>query len=391
MVEFEKHWKFFLAAAVLCFLAALIVLAFLASTAYQLRSTQANLSLSQAQNENLSRNVAALSSQKSDLQYSLTSLNSTLISTQEALSAKEAQAQHLQSDLDEAQSNLSSAQSSIQIQQQSIQQLLSEISDTRSTLNSTWQWLKDNDYLPVNFSWNSDIFKQRISEDCIDQGKLNAGCISYRMQSTALSLRYRNDIDAGKTDHLQSLTETIQREGGDCEDYSLFVKAALNSIKAEKKNLDIVAWTRGEGEFVIYPRASAHPTSYFYYPNATGVDMGSLDHLHPYVICYSVGSSGHCTIALSDNEIKTSSQVNMLANARVFEPQNGQYLGMVGKEFSVCEPSVGDCQERINNIFLMISDDDIYQAYSGQWTGQVDYIQKLSKVQNEFQTSASIR
>ena len=395
MVDFGKHRESFLVAAALG-LFLLLLAASLVWTVLQLNSAQgkissdeARISVIEAQNANLTQNLAVLSSQKSGLEYSLAATNSTLLSTQDALRQKEAEAGRLQSALDEAQHNLTSAQYRIQTQTQSIRQLLAEISDTQSTLNSTWQWLKDNAYLPVNFSWNSDIFKQRISEDCIDLGNLNLGCISYRMESTALSLRYKTDIAAGKVDHLQSLEETIQREGGDCEDYALFVKATLNSIQAENKNLQAVAWASAHGEFVIYPRASAHPDSYFYYPNASAVDMGSLDNLHPYVVCYSVGSSGHCTLALSDHPIYSSSQVGSLEGARVFEPQNGEYLGTVGKEFSVCEPSAGDCQQRLNDIFLIISDDDIYQASSGRWTGQVDYTQKLSLLQSEFENSTA--
>jgi len=287
-----------------------------------------------------------------------------------------------QQDLQQKSEQLSSTKTNLSSAQAKISSISEELTSLESNINSSMGWFKENSALPANYSWNVDIFKERISKDCVYQNKLNLACISYRLSTTAVSLTYKTDLEAGKEDFLQPIKYTVNRGGGDCEDYSLFLKATLNSLKESKYKFSLVAWEPNAGtDFRVYPPESEQDVQYYYYGGAKGVNLGSLSNSF-YVICYPLTpDAGHCTVAVSPIQINSSAQLPLLEGASVFEPQNGRYLGKIGIDFEICNAQNSQrCYSRTGSIITVIADDDLYQIYNEKWVGYADYREQISQL-----------
>ncbi|MFA6328756.1 MAG: hypothetical protein WCY41_04890 [Candidatus Micrarchaeia archaeon] len=338
-------------------------------------------------NEGLAAKLDALnrtSSQKlSQAQSQYAALNSKYLSTQQELSAASEQLKAEQARLADAsaqlsitESELNESRASLAGQQQKVDALRGELSTLETTINDSIAWFRSNAYMPENYTWTTDIFMSRMMSDCTYGGALNLACISHLMENTAFSIHYREDIAAGSEDHLQSVKETIGLGWGDCEDYALIFKAILNSARKENASLDVVAWQPAEsGEFRVYPTdPSDDGRAVWVYANAKAAPMGSPS--HAYVVCYSVDeASGHCTVALSDADVQSSSQVPLLDGAYVFEPQSGRYMGKLGESLSICTHS--GCKQQGGKVWLVISDADLYMYGENGWRGYADYLSRV--------------
>jgi len=328
-----------------------------ASTTQQLSQAQANYAALRAKYE------------KSQLDLS---------ATQASLASEKSQLALTQAQLFQTEKALNESIRSLEGQQQKAEALKAELSTLEDTINSSISWFRGNAYMPENYSWTTDIFMTRIMSDCVDKGSLNLACVSHLMENTAFAIHYREDIAAGSEDHLQSVKETIQLGWGDCEDYSFIFKAILNSARKLNASLNIMAWQPAEsGEFRVYPKETPGETGAFWvYSNAKGANMGSPQ--HAYVICYSVDeSSGHCTVALSDADVQSSSQVPQLEGAYAFEPQSGRYLGKLGQSLSICTHS--GCKQQGGKIWMVIADSDLYMYGDNGWQGYADYLSRAKE------------
>ncbi len=290
--------------------------------------------------------------------------------------------------LAQTEQQLEASKATLESQRQQAQQIASDLSGLEASINASMAWFRINAQFPPNYSWKADIYVKRVLSDCVEGNELNMGCMSYLMENTAFAIHYRTDFaSTGKADFLQSVKQTIDSGWGDCEDYSLIFKAALNSAKALQPGLQAVAWAPGgTRNFYIYPKESLvmkEDVSYWYVPNAHKVNLGSIDSLHPFVVCYRLNqNAGHCTVALSDSPIPSSQQIGGLSGARVFEPQIGEYLGTVGSEFGICNPSY--CFERAGAIQIAISDSDLYKFEGGKWAGYSDYLSRVKGAESEI-------
>jgi hypothetical protein len=285
--------------------------------------------------------------------------------------------------LSQTEQKLQENRNSLEAQKQAAQQIASDLSSLQQSVNDSIYWYKENAQFPSNYSWEADIYLKRVLSDCVENNALNLGCMSYLMANSAFAIHYRTDLgSAGKLDFLQSVKQTIDLGWGDCKDYSLLFKAALNSIRARQAGLQAVSFAAGTGNFYIYPKQSEVKAteSYWYVPNAEKAQLGPLDSLRSFVICYRLNqNSGHCTVALSDKPISSSSEIGNLQGARVFEPQIGSYLGIVGQDFSICsQPS---CVNDIKAIQIVISDDDLYKYQDNAWVGYSDYLSRINYAQ----------
>ncbi len=293
--------------------------------------------------------------------------------------------------LELAQKQLEESKTSLESQRQQVQQISSELLGLEKNISDSMAWFRENAAFPDDYGWKADIYLKRVLDDCIEGDELNLGCMSYLMENTAFAIHYRTDFSSsGKDDFLQSVAQTIDSGWGDCEDYSLIFKAALNSLKAAQPGLKVVGWeSGGEGKFYIYPKESSitPDKSYWYVPNAHKKFLGDLDSLFSYVVCYrQTQSSGHCTVALSENGISSSSQAPSLLGARIFEPQIGRYLGDIGgsgSAYTLCDPSV--CSERAGAVQIIISDLDLYKFEAGKWVGYSDYLGRVKAAQARLQ------
>ena len=313
-----------------------------------------------------------------DSRYSIS--QQELAATGALLEAEKAKLAAASLQLAQAQQELNASKASLASQQQKVSEISANLTTLEASINESISWFRINAYMPKNYSWAGDIFMSRASTDCVDKGALNLACISHLMENTAFAIHYRNDKQSsGRDDFLQSVKQTIDSGWGDCEDYSLLVKAILNSLREQNSSLSAVAWQpAASGEFRVYPKETPGSNEpYWVYSNAKAAQLGPLS--RPYVICYSVdAASGHCTAAISEAAINSSSQVPLLDGAQAFEPQNGQYLGRIGASLSLCNGS--GCKQQPGKIWLVIGDNDLYMYGEGGWQGYAD---SLSQVQAE--------
>ncbi len=324
----------------------------------------------------LSGQIAQLNEQGRGLQTQINGL-------QNSLSEQTGERQAAEAALAQAMSNISAREAELAAQAARLQNLRSEFSNLQLDINDSMKWFRDNSVIEPNVSWNLDIIGPRVVEDCVDGQDLNLACVNHILERMS-TIYYRTDPSSNRTNRFQSLAETASRGNGDCKDYSLLLKAILNTVREKQGGLRIVAWQPGGSQnFVIYPKASLKQEQYWYYPNTQGVDIGSLDERHGYVICYGLTQTeGHCTVALSDVEVNSSAQLPLaLEGADVFEPQDGEYLGKIGSQFTMCtQDHWWDCVTTPKVIILVISDNDLYKIQNGQWVGYGDYSHAVGEV-----------
>ena len=252
-----------------------------------------------------------------------------------------------------------------------ISNLTSELSKIENSVDSSISWFKDNAFLPSSFS----SFESDLSFDCVHSMIINLGCLPYVMQRD-FNFTYRLD----NSDKLYSVFESVVRSGGDCEDYSLFIMASLNSLKRDNSKYQIESWVPSNDTYTIYQSAS----KYWFY-QGTPRNLGNLKDLYPMMICFTTmyngtDLEGHCTVALSKNKLVRTSDVRLLDDAEVFEPQNGQYLGKIGSDFIVCQIGDVDCNLKLNRISLVATDSDLFEFNSGKWSSYYDYRQQIQSL-----------
>ena len=367
-----------LAAAFFLFIAVAVAGYFI----YQNMSLQGQLKQLSIKQADTEMKLQQLSDQHNQLSGSYTRLSQQLEEEKKNVSASAVKISLLQQQLSEKEKQLAESKVNLEQQEQKVAAIYSDLSLLETSINESMSWFKSNAALPESYGTQLETFKRRMYEDCADNNELNLACLSYLMENTAFSIHHRTDSEKGKTDFLQSVKQTIDSGWGDCEDYSLIFKAELNTIKAAHPGLAPIAFTGGgTGDFRVYPKESipvSESESYWYVPNAAKVQLGTLDSLYPYVICFRQNSqNGHCTVALSENRIGSSDELGKLYGAQVFEPQTGQYLGTVGTEYSVC--SSNDCLYELRAIMLVISDDDLYKFEGGEWVGYRDYSARVAQ------------
>ncbi len=333
-----------------------------------------------AQSQDFSAQIARLNSHSDALQAQIDGLRAQLTTqTSQRVAAENALAQ--------AQSDITSREAMLAAQSARMQNLLANFTNLQNDINDSMKWFRDNSVIRADMNTNLDYIEPRVIEDCVDGGVLNLACVDHILQQRMATIRYRHDSSSNSSNRFQSLAETAARGSGDCKDYSLLLKAILNTVKEKNPGLHISAWEPGGlDSYIIFPKASLNPLgkdTYWYMPNSRGVDLGSLDDVHGYVVCYAINSSeGHCTVALSGVEVNDSSQIPLAMNgAAVFEPQDGQYYGRIGHEFSLCTASRWwDCSTTPNVIILIISDKDLYRIENGKWVGYGDYAKEVADV-----------
>jgi hypothetical protein len=294
-----------------------------------------------------------------------------------ALDGANAGLAQVQAQLAEAKLQLAESRASLASQQQYVSEIRENLTKLQASINESMSWFRENSYMPKNYSWAGDIFMTRISSDCVDAGRLNLACISHLMENTAFAIHYREDIEAGKEDHLQSLKETIDLGWGDCEDYSLLFKAVLNSMRKLNASLIATAWQPAQsGEFRIYPKEAPDESGpYWAYTKAKAAPLGQLSNY--YVVCYTMApTAGHCIVAMSEAQVNDSSQVPLLDGAELFEPQSGGYRGRMGESLYICEQD--GCRNTGGRAWLVISDSDLY-IYDGGWKGYADTLRQVQE------------
>ncbi len=335
------------------------------------------LDASIAKADGLSSELDDANGEISWLNASLRETRSELDETREALSNTSTELNHTKQELAERNEELEATEEELnqtldllEGTRDEFQQLKEEVLDIEESINASIQWFRGNSMAPSSL----DYFMARTKAKCVDDRELNLGCVPFVMEDR-LGFVYKQEYP----DRLYSIEEMVSNRGGDCEDYSLFLKAFLNSFKEIDGGVKLKGWTESPGsEFVIYETSER----YWYYEGEE-VYFGFLRDLEPYVICYTTEYTpplieGHCIIALSDEEISSADDLENIDGSVTFEPQDGRYKGVVGEDFHLCREGELFCDTNVNSIFFVITNDDLYQFVEGEWKNYRLYQQSAS-------------
>ncbi|MEW5996026.1 MAG: hypothetical protein AB1657_00315 [Candidatus Micrarchaeota archaeon] len=237
-------------------------------------------------------------------------------------------------------------------------QLRMEIQNIEESINSSIQWFRDNSELPRTMN----SFFYDVDSGCVERGRLRLACVPFLMEKE-LGFVYKSEFP----DKLYSLVEMVHNNGGDCEDYALYLKAMLNRFRNAGADLQLEAWDAGDGRYIVYTEGDMG-----WYVEGSPHPLGTLQELNPYVICYTTaftgsGFDGHCTVALSEKKVDTAAELGNLYGVETFEPQNGEYLGRIGEALRICGDGEAGCGTEIGSIIFVIADDDLYQFMDGEW------------------------
>ncbi len=248
-----------------------------------------------------------------------------------------------------------------------LENLSAELRLFQDQIEQSMSWFIDNsnmEGMPLNLKYQID--------KCTSNTEINAPCIPTVMKEEK-QWAYKREED----DRLLSLDEMLINNGGDCEDWSLFFKAAYNYLREEDKpERYIVSAVPGRGTFKIYDD--------YFYADAERKEVGTTED-NIYVICYD----SHCIVAVSDHEIKSSEDVYNLDGAPAIEPQNGQYMFTIGSMLapSICTPDECD----YSDIWLIITDDDIYDFhYNRRWVSYKDYYSAAAYYKEKVDAMSSL-
>lgn len=273
-------------------------------------------------------------------------------------------------ELNDTKAELASKESSLEEAQEHFEELKDEIEQVEDSLDDTLQWLSENSHM----SEQTEYFVDYSERKCVEGNDLNLACVSLFMDMH-LDYVYIDEPN----DKLNSIDEMVAKGGGDCEDFSLFLKALINDYET---NANLIAWEPGTGKFVIHTGS----TNEWYYDKADSVNLGKLKNYYPAVFCYVTyfdGSrlEGHCIVALPEKEIKSADDLKFLEGAQAFEPQNGKYKGTIGDDFTLCD---GDCGYTPGDSIIVITDSDIYQYIDNKWESIQEQKENLNKLKADL-------
>jgi len=249
--------------------------------------------------------------------------------------------------------------------------LQQNLTGMEESINQSIQWFRDNSRLTPSLAF----FNSYLVSHCVENKKLNLACVSMFMERR-LGIEYLSEGN----DRLYSLDEIVARGGGDCEDYSLFLKAVLNDLSGE--SFGLLSWTPGDDRFTVYSTSSR----YWYY-EGSGINLGKSDSVHPYSFCYVTGMdgeivNGHCIVALAKADIQGN--VSGLDGADTFEPQNGGYTGRIGERFHICTNGDAECEKTQNSVIIVMTDEDIFEFRDGSWQSLAGFRDKSQSLRQKL-------
>jgi hypothetical protein len=327
----------------------------------ELDDTRLELELTAAELISANAQVEALEAELSETEEELDYTYICLQNTGRELNETRGELNRTREELEQTEEDLRQTASMLDEAIAEFEELSGELDSLDESIGSSIQWFRDNSVLPRtynNFFW-------KAGKECTSKSDvLNLGCVVFLMEEE-LHFSYKHEYP----DRLYSLNEMVGNHGGDCEDYSLMVKAILNRFRDAGSNPELEAWEEGEGRYIIYEEEDVA-----WYMNGEAKPLGELSALNPYVICFVTHSSGtdfqgHCIVALSEGSVGGIGDIGNLQGASAFEPQTGEWKGDVGEEFYLCREGEIACGMAPGEIVFIITDDDLYQFQEGEWKG----------------------
>lgn len=346
----------------------------------QLSDKNAELSAKVSELDSANAENARLNYELNGVKYELMRTNASYHETLDALMQTRSELQSAETRLAQTEEELENSRTQLNETRSEMEGLLDEVYELEDSINSSIQWFKDNSALPSS----SHLFMAKVENSCVKGGKVNLGCIHYLMDED-LEFEYISE----SPDRLYSVYEMLEKKnGGDCEDFSLLLKAILSEIKGGGRSLDVEAWEYAPGqEYTIYEKGDT-----YWYIEGYGKELADLSESTPYVICFTTGVSGdalmgHCIVALSEKEVNSVSEVQNLEGAQAFEPQDGSYVGGIGegKYLRVCEEGDSGCEYGPGNVHFIISNNDLYQFSGGQWKNYALYYDSVETLEERLE------
>jgi len=336
--------------------------------------------------QNANSNITYANTVIANMKSNITKRNEIIMILQERLNESYSDVENLSATLSERETELFELRSEIN-------SVITSVETLNSNINDSIKWFKDNSLLPVSLSKEYHSLKSDCVLEDSNDAAVNLGCIPNTMDY-AFDFNYRNDLS---NDRLYTLDEMVSNSGGDCEDYSLFLKAFLNSVKSDYRDsdsIDVIGWEDdpGSGEWFFVT-----PKKQWGYKDAKAHDFGNLRELTPYMICYITEFDasndtkiGHCTVALSRlDRISNYTDLYRLEGSELFEPQSGNYMGTIGNEITICRQGDEGCEDNPGSAMLVITDSDLYNFADSEWSSYgmwqentKDFIAKLSNLKN---------
>lgn len=345
----------------------------------QLASTRSELGQRTVDLQLANRNVERLGGELQVAKVNLLITQEELGETKDTLNLTEHELERTTAALGRTQGELEATRSELESTVAEFEQLGAEVGELSESINSSIQWFKGNAEFPVSMN---HIYGE-VRSGCESGGVLNLGCAIFVMERE-IPFRYKDETP----DRLYSLLEMRRNEGGDCEDYSLLLKALINSFRQTGRDIEAEAWKSGDGRYVIYGDGST-----IWYVNGEGKPLGNIQDFTPYVICFVTGFQGsqfegHCLVAVG-NEVGGVDDLGALGGADTFEPQTGEYLGRIGSQYHLCENGDEFCGTGVGDIILIIANGDLYQFSEGEWRSYESYGKTAEELQREIREFTS--
>lgn len=233
------------------------------------------------------------------------------------------------------------------------------ITQVEEKVDDSRKWFMGNSHMPDSLG----NFTSQVRTRCIENGTLRLPCIEDRM-ATDLDYKFKGEW----TDRLYPIDEMIERTGGDCDDYSLFAMALLNTMKEDGVAAELGAVEEANPRISFFGRGEDESED----SSDGSMSIGSLQSVYPVEICYTISSSGdaisgHCIVALSPVPIESADDLQKLNGSATFDPQNGEFGGTIGDEYGVCKDGDEGCELRSGNMNIVVTEDDIYEFKDGEW------------------------
>lgn len=304
-----------------------------------------NLSVKvQNENENMNQSIDTLSNNITSLDIRYKQLNLSLLKTQNDLSQLNNETSVLKSEFKEFKKQYVDLSAAYNEKSKEYDTLKQDMLSLDSKIKQKMIWFTDNNQLT-----SSEIHELRgpmedINDKCIEGNGVNLPCVSAFLNKDGYT--YISD----KKDHIDSIDEFINNGGGDCEDWTLFVKAFLNMHKDKR----LILSKQDEGsKFNLYTEGN----TIWYLRDMKDISFSTSDKTY-LGVCYSTETVGHCVLSLSNNAFIQNRDV-------VFEPQNGRYLGEIVEEDMPDSQFYIDENNYLYPVIVVIGSKDIYVWDSG--------------------------
>lgn len=375
-MEPPKGWIMPIIAGAL-FLATVFLIVQNAFLSRELSATKGELEGKSAQLEEANARIGDLAGKLNRTSVELELARGELENTSQELRLTRMDLNETSIELESTREKLREEQALLEEAMEEFARLRGEVAAIEESVNSSIQWFRGNSLLPQ--SMNRFFWKSYLG--CAEGGTLKLACVPFLMERD-LAFTYKPEYP----DRLLSLDEMVAKPGGDCEDFSLFLKAYLNRLKQASAGKSVEAWDEGGSQrYIIYEDEDG--THWYVWGKAH--PLGSLADLHPYAICFTTryleGSfEGHCMVALSRNEISSVEGIGGLEGADVFEPQNGIYAGRVGENYRICADGETLCGTAPGSIIFIIADDDLYQFMGGEWKSYKLYLGMAEELEEKI-------